>query len=294
MTGAKATAPVTVVIPCYRCADTVDRAVESVVRQSLRPAELILVDDCSADGTLVELERLRNRHGEGWIRVLALPRNAGPGGARNAGWDAATQTYVAFLDADDAWAPSKIELQCGWMLQNRHAILTAHARVLAAGSSPARVLVAKPVWREVSPRRMLWRNPIATSAVMVCREIVLRFDPARRYSEDYWLWLQIAFAGAPIYVSQAPLAVCHKPDFGAGGLSARLWKMEAGELTNLRLLRKQHHVGVFGWAAASAWSLIRHARRVLVTTARGTGRSTMTQHSDREPSNRVRPGRHIR
>lgn len=266
-----ARAPVTVVIPCYRCADTVCRAVESVVQQSLPPAELILVDDFSPDGTLAELKRLRVRHGEAWIRVLALPRNAGPGSARNAGWNAATQPYVAFLDADDAWAPSKLKLQCGWMLSNRHVALTAHARHPARGAAPARTTEDPSKWHEVLPRQMMWRNPIATSSVMLRRDIGLRFDPSRRYSEDYWLWLQIAFGGAALYVSETPLAFSHKPDFGAGGLSAELWKMEVGELTNLRMLRSQRRISLVECVAACAWSLLRYARRVMISMTRRPG-----------------------
>src|SRR5258706_14692588 len=98
-------APVSVVVPCYRCADTIERAVRSVAAQTLRPAEVILVDDGSPDGTGAALERLRERFGADWIRIVRLPRNLGSASARNAGWELATQRYVAFLDSDDAWHP---------------------------------------------------------------------------------------------------------------------------------------------------------------------------------------------
>jgi glycosyltransferase involved in cell wall biosynthesis len=102
-------ASVSVIIPCYNCAGTIHRALASVASQSLRPAEVILVDDHSTDDTLQSLYRLQDRYGREWIRIIEQPVNGGPGTARNMGWNAATQTYIAFLDSDDTWHPKKIE-----------------------------------------------------------------------------------------------------------------------------------------------------------------------------------------
>src|SRR5215831_14326963 len=96
-------APVSAVIPCYRCGATIRRALESVAGQTLLPSEVILVDDCSADGTEAELRQIATEYPQGWIKVVSLSANGGPGVARNGGWDAAAQPYVAFLDADDCW-----------------------------------------------------------------------------------------------------------------------------------------------------------------------------------------------
>ena len=98
--------PVSVVIPCYRCADTIERAVESVIAQTASPAEVWLVEDGSGDDgrTLAVLHELRQRHsGEVSIEVISLGKNFGCAVARNTGWDASPQLYIAFLDADDAW-----------------------------------------------------------------------------------------------------------------------------------------------------------------------------------------------
>ena len=88
-------APVSVIIPCYRCADTIARAVASVARQSLRPETVILIDDLSDDGTLDELYRLQQEYPAGWIVVLAKAGNDGPGAARNIGWESEHQSVAA-------------------------------------------------------------------------------------------------------------------------------------------------------------------------------------------------------
>ena len=63
-------APVSVIIPCYNCKDTVERAVKSVFDQTLQPREVILVDDASSDGTLDYLMVLRDQYGSSWLKVI--------------------------------------------------------------------------------------------------------------------------------------------------------------------------------------------------------------------------------
>ena len=72
--GVRPKAPVSVVIPCYRCADTIARALASVAAQTLVPEEVILVEDGSPDSTLERLRQLEESHERGWIRIVALPR----------------------------------------------------------------------------------------------------------------------------------------------------------------------------------------------------------------------------
>src|SRR5262245_4665161 len=128
--------PVSAVIPCYRCRGTIHRALDSVAAQTALPREVILVDDCSADGTAEAIGRIASEYPDGWVRVLTLPVNGGPGRARNAGWDAAAQPYVAFLDADDSWHRSKLEIQYGWMRANPHVVLTGHPSARASDAAP--------------------------------------------------------------------------------------------------------------------------------------------------------------
>src|SRR5574340_1082572 len=114
-------APVSVVIPCYCCSETIGRALVSIASQTMLPQEVILVEDASPDGgeTLGKLRHLAGEYGETFIvKVIALKENCGAGSARNRGWEAAGQPYIAFLDADDAWHPKKIELQYSWMCEH--------------------------------------------------------------------------------------------------------------------------------------------------------------------------------
>ena len=100
---------VTTIIPVYNRAGMVRTAVQSVLDQTHRPIEIILVDDGSTDDTLLELHRLANEH-PSIIRV-AHRENGGPGLARETGRLLATGEFVQYLDSDDLLLPRKFELQ---------------------------------------------------------------------------------------------------------------------------------------------------------------------------------------
>ena len=99
-------APVSVVVPYFRGAATLPRAIASVQRQTVPPAEIVIVDDASPEPLPDALPE-----GPVPVRTLRLERNRGIPGARNAGVDAAASEWVAFLDQDDEWLPWKLEEQ---------------------------------------------------------------------------------------------------------------------------------------------------------------------------------------
>lgn len=262
-------APVSAVIPCYRCADTVGRAVRSVAAQTQPPAELILVDDGSADGTLERLRSLAASYPAGWVRIVALPENRGAADARNAGWAAATQPYVAFLDADDAWHPRKIEIQHAFMQAHPEVALCAHRHdILDSPEVPDR-----PVG-ELAPQRiskgslLLSNNFFAPTMMMLRCELPHRFLARRRLVDDHLLWLQIVCAGHAFVRLSPKLAYTYKRPFGEGGLSGQLWAMERSELANYWILRREGAVGFPAALALSAWSLAKFLRRLALVGLR--------------------------
>lgn len=98
---------VTVVIPTYNRAQVLLRAVRSVLGQTHRNLEMIVVDDASTDGSVALLAAIADSR----VRVLRHDRNRGAAAARNSGIAAATGVFVAFLDSDDAWLPHKLSVQ---------------------------------------------------------------------------------------------------------------------------------------------------------------------------------------
>lgn len=170
------TAPVSVVIPCYLCKDTIERAVLSVLRQTMLPREILLVDDASPDegATVRELKKLAEQYGTLLsIKVVESSENGGPGSARNRGWEHACQPYVAFLDSDDIWFPQKIKCQYFWMRNHPEYVLTCHQQMLLMGNGdPIQegLEISEVDYDDLLGERLLYFNLIATRTVMLRRD----------------------------------------------------------------------------------------------------------------------------
>ena len=234
---------------------------DSVLRQSARPAEIFVVDDASDDGSSATLARLGVA-----VRTISLEPNRGPAGARNAGWQAATQPYVAFLDADDTWHVRKIELQLAWMEAHPRSLLTGHRIREHAVGEPSVSSIERAT--RVSPLMLLAANRFQTSSVMLRRSLSQRFAEDKRYCEDYLLWLEIVLGGGEAHYLDAPLATRFKAAYGAAGASARLWAMERGELDALRRVWRAGLLGFSGFAAAAIWSGMKFLRRAALAQLR--------------------------
>jgi glycosyltransferase involved in cell wall biosynthesis len=100
---------VSVIVPCYNCELHVEEALESVFRQTYRNFEIILVDDVSTDSTSEILQRCVAFDAR--CRLYRMPENSGAAAARNYGIGKASGRFIAFIDSDDYWHPSKLEKQ---------------------------------------------------------------------------------------------------------------------------------------------------------------------------------------
>lgn len=253
--------PVSVIIPCYRCSHTIERALKSVLKQTAQPAEIFLIDDASGDDTLQTLYKLQARWPD-QLRVIEQKVNGGPGLARNAGWEAATQPWLAFLDADDTWHPQKLEIQWAFHQMQPSAVLSGHLTHIYKGSND-HTMYESPSTTPLTLTRMLCSNMLPTRSVMLRRELSFRFSD-RRLAEDYQLWLHIIASGQQAFRIEAPLAYSYRPDFSPGGLSGQLWKHEKSEQEVLRLLWKSGNIPFPVWILAATWSSIKFVRRLFL------------------------------
>jgi len=260
--------PVSVVIPCYRCAATLERAVASVAAQTETPAELILVDDCSGDDTVAMVQTIADRYATGWIRTVLLQQNMGAGSARNAGWAIATQTYIAFLDSDDAWHPEKISIQLSYMLAHPEVVLSGHAHKILPNTGALDWSIGNCSGGTEAERLSRWSlllsNRFVTPSAMLKRDIPQRFEEGQRYMEDHMLWLNIVYSGALVYRLPVPLAAIFKRPFGQAGLSAQWWLMERGDLGNYRRLLVRRNISRPLFLAVSIYSCVKFLRRVVI------------------------------
>lgn len=254
------TVSVSVIIPCYRCVETIERAMKSLYDQTVRPLEIILVDDFSCDGTLEKIMNISRLYPSGWVKIFALKQNMGPGSARNAAWNIAKSDYIAFLDADDSWHPQKLEIQHSWMTEHPEASFTGH-RSAEAGLKLSNKFHN---FLEVSPILFLFSNKFPTRSVMVKTRLSFRFAERKKYSEDYLLWLQILLNGHRGFYSKSILAFSYKDDFGRAGLSANLWAHQKGELLTYKTIYMQKLISTPFFIVLYLFSLIKFSKRIIV------------------------------
>ncbi|MEM9348803.1 MAG: glycosyltransferase family 2 protein [Pseudomonadota bacterium] len=187
---------VTIVIPTYNYGRFVEEAVRSAAAQTHPNTEIILVDDGSTDDTAVKLEGLRSEIQN--LRVIAT-EHQGVSRARNCGTRAGRGQYVAYLDADDLWHPTKIEKQV--LAMQKHANDPEWGAVYCLFrpiDENARVVASAPALetRGYFFARHLAMNPIGTgSGIMVRRDLMLElggFDPSLSYCEDLDAQLRVS------------------------------------------------------------------------------------------------------
>ncbi len=267
-------APVSVIIPCYRCAQTIQRAVASVIAQTLLPVEIILVDDFSNDAgmTLSTLVGLQNEYSETIIKILRFDKNRGPGSARNAAWDESAQPYLAFLDADDSWHPEKLEVQYKWMAAHPSVAMSGHSSVKITEGTDIPDLTNELVTHRVRSVGLLVSNRFPTRSVMIKRELPYRFIPEKRYAEDYLLWLSIVFDGQVACFLHKPMAYSFKEEFGDGGLTGDLWKAQQGVVDTYKRLYRAGSISLFTFVLISGFSLLKYFRRYVIVKWRGCGK----------------------
>lgn len=258
-------APVSVIVPCYRCAETIKRAVASIAQQTLPPEEVLLIEDCSDDEgkTLDSLHRLQLEYRDKIaLKIIALEANGGPGMARNAGWEASSSPYIAFLDADDAWHPRKLEIQVAWMDAHQKAAMTGTQTTVKDTLDNFPALSEAFGVKEATFGRMLFFNMLPTRSVIIRASVPNRFFPGKRYSEDYLLWLSILADRHKAFLLELPLAYSFKPDFGAAGLSSHLWRMHCEVLDTYRRLQQAGHISGSLRIVLDAYSLMKFFRRL--------------------------------
>lgn len=258
-------ASVSAIIPCFNAERTIQRALESVRKQTQPVREVICVNDASTDNTISMIKAYANDHINFSIYILHNEKNLGPGAARNHGWDAAISDYVAFLDADDVWHPQKIELQYGWMCEHPDIPASGH-RYLVVEPNAALPELSVPMHltvRAITRWRLLLSNPFVTPSVMLKRNLPYRFDPKRRYCEDYFLWLQLVCDGLTMMMLESPLVYVRK-QIGASGASRHLWRMRAGDINNYWHLWRAHKLSFLAMSGLVGYSLLKFALLLII------------------------------
>ncbi|HCU23455.1 MAG TPA: glycosyl transferase [Deltaproteobacteria bacterium] len=226
---------VAVVIPTYNRLECLREALISVVSQTFAPEQVIVVDDGSTDGTW---EWLQNQT-EFPVQALRQARR-GPAAARNRGVAASSSRYVAFLDSDDYWLPTKLAMQLDFLSKNSEIRFCQSEEIWIRHG-----IRVNPMKKHAKPSgevfaACLERCLISPSAVMMEKtffEELGGFDESFPVCEDYELWLRASLR-SPFQTLSAALTV--KRGGHADQLSRAHWGMDRFRVRALeKLLRSE-------------------------------------------------------
>lgn len=183
---------ISVIMPMYNAAGTLEASVRSVIEQEFQDWELLLIDDASRDASLAIARTLAST--EPRIRVVALESNLGAAGARNAGVNVSYGRYIAYLDSDDLWLPAKLRRQIEDIQLHPVDISFTDYRWMKADGTPLDVVVSAqdtPTWNDLT-----WGNNIGLSTALIDRSRLGSPQmPNIRLNHDYAMWLDLLRRG---------------------------------------------------------------------------------------------------
>jgi glycosyltransferase involved in cell wall biosynthesis len=187
---------VSVVMPVYNAMPFLGKAVESILNQSYRDFELIIIDDGSTDGSLKYLMAINDQR----VKLIFNKTNQGIVEARNKGISSSRGEYICMLDADDVAIGNRLEKQVRYLDRNKNIHLVAGRMVLIndndieTGFWPEDVA---NISEEAIKKTLPVINCIGQSTVMVRREVISKFGYNKKHwhSEDWGLWLTLLSEG---------------------------------------------------------------------------------------------------
>lgn len=237
---------VSAIIPAYNYGGFVERAIRSAAGQGYEPMEVIVVDDGSTDDTAEVCERLK---AELPMLVYVWQKNAGLSAARNTGVRTARYPFVAFLDADDEWAPGMIPTLMDELMRLPESVPLAACgsyRVDPSGTPIGEKKIASWGDRFFSAGEILVKNRFMPSTVVARREAVIAgglFDTTLRSSEDRDMWIRMAAKHPVRYLDRPLVRICRH----SGNMSRHADRMRL----NMRRVREK----VFSTGVIPRWDL---------------------------------------
>ncbi len=273
MTQDSASVSVSVLLPAYNARTIVGRAIDSVLAQTHPGWELIVVDDASSDGTADAVEA--RYAGEPRARVIRATSNGGPARARNMALREARGTWVALIDADDAWKPERLEHMLAIAAKGADAVFDnlcgfdAHGGIQTGPVFPALAEDGFGIAELVAPvvagseLDYGYLKPMMRGAFL--REHAITYDESLRSAEDLVFYIEVFLAGAAVLATSEPLYIYTTPRGSKTGLFSDYSHSVPGDaavVVALERLMARRRVGPAHEARAAIESRMSFLRRI--------------------------------
>ncbi|ART77766.1 glycosyl transferase [Sutcliffiella horikoshii] len=249
---------VSVITPTYNAAKYILDTIRSVKDQTHPNWEMIIVDDCSTDSTreIIHMEMEKDSR----IKLIELNENGGPAHARNIAFNASNGEFIAFLDSDDLWHPSKLERQLDFMVKHDSAFSYTAYQIMKENGEKTGVVFQAPAF--VNYKTLLMNTAIGTLTVVLNKRKLGHFQMQlfRDCSEDYGLWLQILNKGIIAHGLNEELAIYRKC---VDSLSSNKIKSAKKTWNTYRKIEKKNMIASFWYLVNYSFHAVRkHSRTI--------------------------------
>lgn len=176
---------VSIIVPIYNTEIYINKCINSIINQTFKNWELILINDCSTDNSLSIANKYKNNNN---IFIIDLNVNSGVANARNIGLSYARGSYVAFLDSDDYWLPTKLEKQLQFMtLHNAKISFTSYYKIDTNDNIISEII---KIPKFVNYIDLLKQNVIPLSSSIIETDFISNFRFKKIGHEDFAFWLK--------------------------------------------------------------------------------------------------------
>ena len=198
---------ISVIVPVYNVQNYVRQCVDSILSQDFGDFEILLVDDCSTDGSLTLCEELYGTHPK--MQILRLGKNMGPGAARNAGMSMARGKYITFVDADDVLMPNALSLMRDMAARTGAEVVAGNAYYRSADENGSVIRHGSKLWVCVTFERDFAMEAVyvlpdatvrRTTALQIYQKLSVFAVPwGKLYSREFLLKNQIRFPDRKVW-----------------------------------------------------------------------------------------------
>jgi len=179
---------VSIITPSYNSERFISQTINSVLAQTYKDWEMIIVDDVSPDNSNKIIEEHIKKDSR--IKLIKLEKNSGPAVARNRAIEEANGRYIAFLDADDLWMPEKLKKQINFMSVNNYELTYTNYETMNENGVKLNSFIISP--RRLDYKQLLKSNKVGClSAIYDTKRIGKIFMPLIKKRQDYGLWLRV-------------------------------------------------------------------------------------------------------
>ena len=195
---------VSVIIPVFNMQSYIKETIISVQKQTYENYEIIIINDASYDNTMKIVSEMAAEDSR--IHIYNLNRNFGAAYARNFGIQKAKGDWIAFLDGDDLWVPTKLEKQLNLSEITQGEFIFTGSKFIDEKGKTLKGILKVPF--EVKYKALLKQNIISCSSVLIKRKILNSFQMEEgKFHEDFLLWLKILKQGYTAYGVDQPLLI---------------------------------------------------------------------------------------